>query len=496
MTTTPALADRIGVELLRVGVPQHSGGARPISADDLAHAVDAQSCRAVRNPVLCVGALQAVAGASDGDGQPSAGWVQALRVDGDRLVGDFLRMPAWLAAEVTDGSVDRNVNAIRDLSCSEGHTHPFVVQSVGVLKDPPAGPIRSIRDVARMFDLAASSAQNGHPVSVLILASSGPVPAVTTSPKKVIMGFADRPRRPGEDVIDWAVDTFRIRASEQEKWRRAATAGENPDGLIEELEPGAHYVQGWVMASTRDPLTAGARVTLRAAQDNPHVAAAVVPQPATARDKFVQAAAATRRVAASSPGDPRAVFASNPLVAQVQQMGDDYTYAVEASNGYVPSLFAAGDYPAFCASGISPKLLHAIPWYARHAMATEPDRGKALEMYEALSAPDGHVMAAEYARHTGNREYEQRVMKWTEAGWQRRREADEEAAKVAASAAAVEAHETIGPVDEWTDDQCYEHLFGEVDRKAAERAAASEKAELEGRSVGSGYRVPPGMKVS
>jgi hypothetical protein len=192
------------------------------------------------------------------------------------------------------------------------------------------------------------------------------------------------------------------------------------------------------------------------------------------------------RVAASTAVDPRGVYASNPLVAQLQQTGD-YPYAVQASGGQVPTLFASGDTPAFTSSGIDPKILKGVPWQARHSLAAEPSRVKALEMYEELSGPDGEVLAAQYAHHDGVKAYEQRVMAWANAGWDARQAADVEQRKVAAAAAAVQVEKAVGPQEEWTDDQCYEHLFGDLDRRDAERALSNQKAILDGRAVGHGY---------
>lgn len=197
---------------------------------------------------------------------------------------------------------------------------------------------------------------------------------------------------------------------------------------------------------------------------------------------------AGKRIAASTPMDPRGVYASNPLVGQVQQMGG-YQPAVEASNGYVPSLFASGDVPVFCASGIDPVVLKGVPWQARHALATEPDRAKALQMYEELSGPDGDIAAAEYANHPGNADYERRVVAWSSAGWDHQRTVEAESRKVAASAQAAEVTEAVGAVEDWTDEQVYEHVFGPLERREAERKIADEMAYAEGRTISAGYRV-------
>jgi hypothetical protein len=114
-------------------------------------------------------------------------------------------------------------------------------------------------------------------------------------------------------------------------------------------------------------------------------------------------------------------------------------------------------------------------------------------MYEELSGPDGEVLASseEYAGHDGNKAYERRVMEWSAAGWDAQQSAAREQQAVAASAQAAAVAEAVGPVDEWSDEQCYEHLFGDLDRGVAARKVQQEKAQVEGRVVGMGYRVSP-----
>lgn len=62
-----------------------------------------------------------------------------------------------------------------------------------------------------------------------------------------------------------------------------------------------------------------------------------------------------------------------------------------------PRLFNSGDgdVPAVTASGLDPAVLHEVPWEARHAIAREPDRGKAFQLLEDCAGPDGEA----YAQH-------------------------------------------------------------------------------------------------
>jgi hypothetical protein len=146
----------------------------------------------------------------------------------------------------------------------------------------------------------------------------------------------------------------------------------------------------------------------------------------------------------------------------------------------------------FTASGIDPALLKAIPWMARHAVASEPDRSKALQMFEDLSGPGGDGLAAssEFASHPNNKAYEQRVMEWASNGWAAQDTARDEPRRVAASAQAEAVAEAVGPVEEWTEEQCYEHVFGEVDPREA-----AEKARIE-RSIAEGHAIIPWTRVT
>ncbi len=212
--------------------------------------------------------------------------------------------------------------------------------------------------------------------------------------------------------------------------------------------------------------------------------------------RAAQRVAASRRVAASQPvaagrvaaatqQDLTGVYAMNPLVAQAQ-VGKVYASAVEASGGSAPTLFRGGDLPAFTASGVSPELLARIPWTARHAVATEPDRSRVLEMFETLSGPDGPLVASEYASHLGNKEYTDRVIAWQQAGWDLTRQRDEDRRAEVEEARQGEVRAALGDPSDWTDEQAYEHIFGHLDRRDDEKKFEDEKAILDGRTVGHG----------
>lgn len=164
---TPVLATVAGVEIASVGFWNLSNAQdwHP-SAADLAAAVAALDCPAVRRPVLKFGHT-----GEPGQGDPSIGLVDNMRLtdDGQTLIGDFVGVPAWLAAADEQGrSViaaaypDRSGEFERDYVCQLGHTHPFVVHAVALLGvvRPGIGTLQSLYDLyTRAPDKETSMAQ-------------------------------------------------------------------------------------------------------------------------------------------------------------------------------------------------------------------------------------------------------------------------------------------------------------------------------------------------
>lgn len=80
-----------------------------------------------------------------------------------------------------------------------------------------------------------------------------------------------------------------------------------------------------------------------------------------------------------------------------------------------PRLFNSGDgdVPAATASGLPPETLYEIPWRARHAVAAEPDRGRAYHLVEKYSGPDGETLAEmDHGKSHEVAEYREAVKQW------------------------------------------------------------------------------------
>ncbi|WP_328344812.1 2'-5' RNA ligase family protein [Micromonospora sp. NBC_00421] len=168
MSDTVKLVRRDGVELVRAGSWALSSGRWDASPADLAAAVAAQQCPAIRRPVLWIGHTDSRftprASTDGGDGEPAIGWVENLRlVDGGHtLIGDYVGVPAWLDQVMASAYPDRSVEGAYNRRCQLGHTHPFVLDGVALLgvTRPGVGTLTSLQslaDVRALYGLAASA---------------------------------------------------------------------------------------------------------------------------------------------------------------------------------------------------------------------------------------------------------------------------------------------------------------------------------------------------
>ncbi|MFD6565379.1 phage protease [Micromonospora profundi] len=172
----PTLARVNRVELVHTGSWDAKSGPVTFTPDDLAAAVGAFDCPAVRRPVLKFGH-----DGNHGAGDPAIGWVDnlALDDDGGSLVGDFVGMPAWLATPDGDGNSvlasaypDRSIEGEFDYRCQLGHSHPFVIHAVALLgvDRPGVGTLPSLQDLAAVYgvELADGTDPTGTAVTVAI----------------------------------------------------------------------------------------------------------------------------------------------------------------------------------------------------------------------------------------------------------------------------------------------------------------------------------------
>ena len=179
--TTPPLATVPDVELMRTGQWNISTGTATFIRDDLAGAVAAVDCPAIRRPVLKLGHTEPDPEAGiRWDGEPAVGWIDnmALINGGHTLVGDYVGMPGWLGDVIASAYPDRSVECWWDFRCQLGHTHPCVVTAVALLGivRPGIGTLQSLQDVASLYGVAASSPQPGHGQAVTVHCKGAPMP--------------------------------------------------------------------------------------------------------------------------------------------------------------------------------------------------------------------------------------------------------------------------------------------------------------------------------
>jgi hypothetical protein len=164
------LARRPGVELIKTGSWDTMSGSWTPTPEDLAAAVEAQSCPAIAKPIIKLGHVD-----KRFDGEPAFGYFENLRLadGGSTLVADQVTLP-WLHSVQAAAYPSRSVEGNYRHRCSEGHEHRFVLTAVALLGvTPPAvKTIRNINDLPAAFGLAASEVPEGaEHVQVTILAA-------------------------------------------------------------------------------------------------------------------------------------------------------------------------------------------------------------------------------------------------------------------------------------------------------------------------------------
>lgn len=284
----------------------------------------------------------------------------------------------------------------------------------------------------------------------------------------------ERPRRPDESVIAWALDTDRITAVEAQRWREKLANSRNAKVTEEVLETVANSFPAGTRYEAIGPPASAVPGSVSAA-------AAVVP--AGRRP--------TGRVAAASAGDPAGHYALNPLLADAQlRFPADYAAAMEIDPN-PPTLFAAGDLPPMMASGADPVLLSRVPWYARHSLASADAQTFQAE-YEVLASADGVGEAQDprYLRHANNEAYEARVVAWLAAGSRWREETRSEASRRRAEEVRAAEAEAMGDQSTWTDEQIFAAAYGPlIAKKAAEAEERMRAAQDPYRDLGPlGYK--------
>lgn len=171
-----------GVELMHVGEWPISTGIANFTHADLANAVAAVACPAVRRPVLKLGHTEPDPDEKRErwDGEPAVGYIANMATveSGTTLTGDYTGMPGWMTPDVLASAYpDRSIEGQYDFVCQIGHVHPFVITAVALLgvTPPGIGTLQSLQDVAALYGVAASAPETapagGDPVTITVHAA-------------------------------------------------------------------------------------------------------------------------------------------------------------------------------------------------------------------------------------------------------------------------------------------------------------------------------------
>lgn len=211
----PPIGRVANVELVHTGFWEASTGPVTFTPEDLAAAVAAIDCPAVRRPILKLGHVP-----DPMPGQPAVGFIanMATAENGHILVGDYVGMPGWLVTANADGDSvlssaypDRSIEGDFDHRCQLGHIHPFVITAVSLLGEerPGVGTLQSLQDLADLYGVAAAGPDTaGRTVTITVRAAQEarmPAPAtaqvaagVTT--EDVRRAFYSTPAGAGWDI--------------------------------------------------------------------------------------------------------------------------------------------------------------------------------------------------------------------------------------------------------------------------------------------------------
>ncbi|BBX62803.1 hypothetical protein MSAS_19770 [Mycobacterium saskatchewanense] len=144
-----------GVELIKVGTWSTASGEWRVTADDLAAAVAAHRAGVLRKPVLKIGHND-----PRFDGGPALGRIDNLRLadGGDTLVGDFVDVPAAVAACLPHSYPSRSVEALIDYTAPDGTVWPLVLTAVALLGETAPG-VETLADLTDLYGVAAAASR-------------------------------------------------------------------------------------------------------------------------------------------------------------------------------------------------------------------------------------------------------------------------------------------------------------------------------------------------
>lgn len=180
------------VELCRVGTWAASTGPFTATVDKFDAIVAAQHDPDVDDGIIRLGHTGGLADL--GDSAPSLGRVRNLRREGDRLLGDFVGVPAPLAAIIPTAYARRSVELLEAVRTAAGRTYKAVLTGVALLGVTP-GAVTGLADIVDICTgkrgfapVAARRAPTGTPVAV----TTGPTPGPAADQAAAVVAAAGR----------------------------------------------------------------------------------------------------------------------------------------------------------------------------------------------------------------------------------------------------------------------------------------------------------------
>ncbi|WP_052956747.1 DUF6582 domain-containing protein [Mycolicibacter heraklionensis] len=158
-------------ELMRVGNYKLRSGDFSVTRETIAAAVAAHEAGILRKPTIRLG---------HGDprftGDPAVGFVDNLSTseDGDVLYGDLAGVPEWLADIMPSAYPSLSIEGQEDYTDAAGEQHDFVLTGLALLGATPPGidTLKSVQDVAELYQVAAAREIGGTAVAFTVEAST------------------------------------------------------------------------------------------------------------------------------------------------------------------------------------------------------------------------------------------------------------------------------------------------------------------------------------
>lgn len=336
----PPLATLPNVELIHTGTWDISTGEWTVTVDDLASAVAAMECPAVRRPVLKLGHTD-----PRFDGEPAVGWVanMATAEDGRALVGDYTGMPGWLGDVIASAYPDRSIEGAYDFRCQLGHTHPFVLTAVALLgvTSPGVGTLESLQDVAALYGVAAAGNQPGTPITLTINASAQEVAVPNPRPLQVAAAVTSEDVRrayyagPGDSWDQWIesmeLDPLQLIVMDDSAGKRyrvpvtiGAGDGEDAVSFTDPVEVVIRYEDSPKASVDKAPIVWASRAESRPGNKPAEAPKQPAPEPETQSPSAASAAARIHQAAvkaAEKEGSPVVDFSTEQLAAVRVKLG-------------------------------------------------------------------------------------------------------------------------------------------------------------------------------